>query len=310
MKRSGYYMAGLWLLAALMFPLCYADQTSGPQTVQQLYPNLASGVLTYAKVGSVPDGVLLVSGNVAVSAADVEKTISAQPEQLRAELKKNAFFVLEQKATGELLKKAAAQELSEGAKDGSSSDDNRLVQTFIGELTKGVSVTDDDVETFYRENENVFGGLPLASVRKHIENYVLQDKQQRVVDRYIQTLGQRVEIVVSDAWTKQQAENAKDNPLDKARVAGKPTLAIFSAASCCGPDKMLPVSEALRRRYDTRINIIYIEPSKEQILSARYGIRAIPTEIIFDSSGKEFYRHSGFLSEEDIIGKLKETGAQ
>ena len=115
---------------------------------------------------------------------------------------------------------------------------------------------------------------------------------------------------MSDSWTKQQAANAKDNPLDKARATGKPTLAIFSASSCCGPDKMIPVRDALLRKYDAKIDIVYIEPKKEQILATRYAIRAIPTQIFYDNSGKEFYRHSGFYSEKDIINKLSEMGAQ
>jgi thioredoxin 1 len=119
-----------------------------------------------------------------------------------------------------------------------------------------------------------------------------------------------MEILVSDSWTKQQAVNAKDNPLDMARAAGKPTLAIFSAASCCGPDKMIPIRDALLKKYDTKINIVYIEPRQEQILAARYGIRAIPTQVFYDKTGKEFFRHSGFFSEKDIIGKLSEMGVQ
>ncbi|MCJ7693016.1 MAG: thioredoxin domain-containing protein, partial [Sedimentisphaerales bacterium] len=202
--------------------------------------------------------------------------------------------------------KVAAQKLSEKGKDVNSMDDNQLVRSFFEELTKDVKVTDKDIETFYKENESVFCGTPLKSVRKQIESYVLQDKKQRFVDQYIQTLGQKLEIVVSDSWTKQQAANAKDNPLDKVRASGKPTLAIFSASSCCGPDKMIPIRDALLKKYDTKINIVYIEPKKEQILAARYGIRAIPTQVFYDSKGKEFFRHSGFYSEKDITNKLGE----
>ena len=188
--------------------------------------------------------------------------------------------------------------------------DSNIIKTFFENITKDINVTDQDVETFYKENESVFCGTPLNSVRKQIVSYVLQDKQQRFVDQYIQTLGLKMEILVSDSWTKQQAVNAKDNPLDMARAAAKPTLAIFSAASCCGPDKMMPIRDALLKKYDTKINIVYIEPKKEQILAARYAIRSIPTQILYDKTGKEIFRHSGFFSEKDIIGKLSEMGVQ
>jgi len=288
---------------------CYADQTSETiETVEQLYPNLAAGVLAFAQVETLPENILLKSEGIEISSSDIEKSISGQPLQFQAELKKNAFFVLEQEATGKLLLKTAKQELAKENRDLAGKTDNELVKAFFENLTKDITVSDQDVEKFYKENESVFCGTPLASVRKQIVSYVLQDKQQRFVDQYIQTLGQKIEILVSDSWTKTQAQMAKDNPLDKARATGKPTLAIFSAASCCGPDKMIPVRDALLKKYDTKINIIYIEPRKEQILAARYAIRSIPTQVFYGNSGKEFYRHSGFYSEKDIINKLSEMG--
>lgn len=287
-----------------------ANDSKNAKTVEQLYPNVAAGVLTYAKVGTLPEGILLKSEGVEISSSDIEKSISGQPEQFQAELKKNAFFLLEQEATGKLLLKTAKQNLAKANKDAAVKTDDELIKAFFGNLTKDINVSNQDVEKFYKENESIFCNTPLESVRKQIESYVLQDKQQRFIDEYIQTLGQKREIVVSDSWTKQQAANAKDNSLDKARGAGKPTIAIFSAASCCGPDKMIPVKEALLKKYDTKINIVYIEPRKEQILAARYGIRSIPTQILYDGTGKEFFRHSGFFSEEDIIGKLNELGVR
>jgi len=311
MKRINYKSSAIIaVLLAVISCFAQANNSNSIKTVEQLHPNLAAGVLTYAKVSVLPEGMLLKSEGIEISSNDIDKSISGQPEQFQAELTKNAFFVLEQEATGKILKKVAAQKLSEKGKDVNSMDDNQLVRSFFEELTKDVKVTDKDIETFYKENESVFCGTPLDSVRKQIESYVLQDKKQRFVDQYIQTLGQKLEIVVSDLWTKQQAANAKDNPLDKVRASGKPTLAIFSAASCCGPDKMIPIRDALLKKYDTKINIVYIEPRKEQILAARYGIRSIPTQIFFDKAGKEVFRHTGFFSKDQISKKLVEMGVK
>ncbi|HIJ67577.1 MAG TPA: hypothetical protein HPP51_04755 [Planctomycetes bacterium] len=307
MKTCSFSLVGLIFFTAFTFLPCHAEQAGEvAQTIERRYPNLASGVLTFAKISALPQGVLLKSEDIEIRSSDIEKSISGQPERFRPELRKNAFFVLEQEATGKLLKKVAVQELSENGKDVNSMDDNQLLKAFFDEMTKDVKVTDMDVETFYKENESVFCGTPLESVRKQIGVYVLQDKKQRIVDRQIQTLGKKMEIFVSDSWTKRQAANAKDNPLDKARATGKPTLAIFSAASCCGPDKMIPVKNALQEKFDDKISIVYVEPTKEQILAARYGIHSIPTQVLYDSSGKEFFRHSGFYSEKDISNKLRE----
>jgi len=309
MQPISHKLAAIIIVVLATIPCLAQDNDSNSvKIVEQLYPNLAAGVLTYAKVGVLPEGILLKTEGIEIAQKDIDQAIQQQPEQFQQELRKNAFFVLEQQATSKLLLKIANDKLGKQIKDANMIPDSNIIKTFFENITKDINVTDQDVETFYKENESVFCGTPLNSVRKQIVSYVLQDKQQRFVDQYIQTLGLKMEILVSDSWTKQQAVNAKDNPLDMARAAAKPTLAIFSAASCCGPDKMIPIRDALLKKYDTKINIVYIEPRQEQILAARYGIRAIPTQVFYDKTGKEFFRHSGFFSEKDIIGKLSEMG--
>ena len=310
-KISGCFLA-FTVITGFAFTPCFAKEntSNSVKTVEQLYPNLATSALTYAKVGTLPEGILLKTDGIEIGEKDIDGIIVQQPEQSRQELQKNAFFILEQEATGKLLRIIAKQELSKQNKNTAAMPDNELVKAFFENLVKDVNVTNQDIETFYKENESVFCGTPLDSVRKQIVSYVLQDKQQRFIDQYTQTLGQKIEIIVSDSWTKTQAELANDNLLDKARTNGKPTLAVFSAKSCCGPDKMLPVIGAVRGKYNEKINIVYIEPRQEQILAARYGIRSIPSQVFFDGKGKEFYRHSGFYSEKDIIGKLNKLGVQ
>ena len=311
MKRINYKSSAIIaVLLAVISCFAQANNLNSIKTVEQLYPNLAAGVLTYAKVSVLPEGVLLKSEGIEISSNDIDKSISGQPEQFQAELKKNAFFVLEQEATGKILKKVAAQKLSENGKDVNSMADNQLVRSFFEELTKDVKVTDKDIETFYKENESVFCGTPLEKVKDRIGPYVLQEKKKRLVTGHIRTLGQRVDITVSTAWVSQQAALAKDNPLDKVRSNGKPTLAVFSAASCCGADKMLPVLDSLKSQYGKTVNIMYLEARKEQILTSRYNVYSIPTQIFFDETGKEVFRHTGFFSKGQISKKLVEMGVK
>lgn len=312
MKAINSILTGIIFLAAVTISPCFAQQkvSENIKTVEQLYPNLASGILTYAKVGILQDSVLLNTADIQITQSDIDADIAKQPPQLQQELRQNAFFVLEQEAAVKLFKKLAKESLSSRGKDANSMDDNQLIKTFFEDITKDVNVADGDIEKFYKENESVFCGTPLEKVRGQIGTFVLQDKKQKFVDDYIKTIGQRIDIQVSDSWTKQQAEFAKDNPLDKARTNGKATLAVFSAKSCCGPDKMLPVIDTIRTKYNDTVNIVYIEPQKEQILSARYGIRSIPAQVFYDAKGKEFFRHCGFFSDADIVAKLAEIGVK
>ena len=40
------------------------------------------------------------------------------------------------------------------------------------------------------------------------------------------------------------------------------------------------------------------------------GIEAIPTQVILDETGKEYFRHTGFFPEEELIKVLKQKGAK
>jgi len=73
---------------------------------------------------------------------------------------------------------------------------------------------------------------------------------------------------------------------------------------------MLPVIKTVRSAFGEALGVVYIEPREEQILAARYGVRSIPTQIIFDKTGKEVYRHSGFLGEAPIVEQLEKMGLQ
>lgn len=312
MKRISLYFVYFCMLVCVFSNHVLPEDEGGEDsmTVELLYPNLASGALTQAKVGELPEGIILRADGLEISRKDIDQNIARQPKQLRPELTKNAFFLLEQEANEKLLLKIAREELSPEDANIASLPDSRLGAAFFERLTRDISVNDQDIETFYKENESVFCGTPLDKVRKQIESYVLQDKKQRIIDQFAKNLGQRVEIVVSDSWLETQARAARDNPLDKARANGKPTLAVFSAKSCCGPDKMLPVINAVRKKYDEKINTVYIEPRREQVLASRYGIRSIPSQIFYENNGKEFYRHSGFLSDKGISDKLSEMGVK
>ena len=204
----------------------------------------------------------------------------------------------------------AANGANSAGENAATTNDRELIGKYIDRLTQEVKVTEQDINLFYKENEAAFCGTPLEKVKTQIGPYVLKEKKQRLVSEHLRTLGKRMDIVVSARWAKEQALLAADNAVDKARGSGKPTLAIFSAASCCGPDKMLPMLKPLGAKFGEKLNIVYVEAKKQQILTARYDINSIPTQILYDKTGKEIFRHSGFFSEADIEKKLADIGVK
>ena len=69
---------------------------------------------------------------------------------------------------------------------------------------------------------------------------------------------------------------------------------------------MEPILETLHEKYKNKINVLFINVTEEPILASRYDVQAIPVQIFFDSSGKEFFRHVGFFPQEQIETKISE----
>ena len=42
----------------------------------------------------------------------------------------------------------------------------------------------------------------------------------------------------------------------------------------------------------------------------QFGLKMIPTQILYDASGKEVFRHIGYFSHDDILAKYRELGVR
>ncbi len=71
---------------------------------------------------------------------------------------------------------------------------------------------------------------------------------------------------------------------------------------------MAPVLDQLRKEYAGKLQVDFIDVHKHQEAAETYGIRAIPTQVLFDASGKEVFRHEGFFPKDDILAKWAELG--
>jgi thioredoxin 1 len=98
--------------------------------------------------------------------------------------------------------------------------------------------------------------------------------------------------------------------LGQALASGKPTLAEFGSSSCIPCKQMKPILEELKAEYEGKLNVVIVEVYEQEELTREYKIMAIPTQIVFDSSGIEVTRHMGFWAKEDIIAQLKEMGVE
>ena len=281
-----------------------------PAGINDVYPGLASSGLTLARLADLPKGTVLKAGGLTIAEKEVADEIAKAPKEVQDQLKKNAFFLLEQMATRRLLLQEARAALAKDGKDTSDLSEQGVVKAFFAKLTAGAEVGDEEIAEFYKDNKDAVGGAELDKVKPQIAAYLRQQKQQELIARHIKALGQRMAIEVSAAWAKQQAALAKDNPVDKARASGKPSLVDFGSKGCRPCDMLAPILEALKIKYDGKANVLFVSVREEQILTARYGIDSIPVQVFFDKDGKEVSRHVGFFPQEDIEKQMAKMGVK
>ena len=86
------------------------------------------------------------------------------------------------------------------------------------------------------------------------------------------------------------------------------TMLDLGAHKCIPCKMMAPIIDKLKKEYKGKAAIIFIDVWKNKEQAARYGVRAIPTQIFFDKKGNEVFRHVGYMSEKDIVGQLRKMG--
>jgi thioredoxin 1 len=281
-----------------------------PATVEEAYPGLASSVLKYARIAELPDGILLDAPGVTISEKELAAEAAKAPENLRDQLDKSAFFLLESIATPKLLLAAAKQEAARQGKSLEGKEDAEIIKAHLSSVIADVGVTDDEISAFYAANKDMCGGASLTQAKTSLKQYLIEQKQQDRIRSYVGTLGQSVPIKVSAPWALAKSVLAKDNVVDKLRASGKPSLVDFGSKGCVPCDMLAPILETLRTKYSGKANVQFVSVQTEQILASRYGIEAIPVQVFFDKNGAEVFRHMGFWPQDELEKKLAEMGVK
>jgi len=106
-----------------------------------------------------------------------------------------------------------------------------------------------------------------------------------------------------------QASAVVDTAAQKDLVPKGTVTMIDLGANSCIPCKMMaPIMENLKKTYEGKAAIRFVDVYQNKAQAQVFGIRAIPTQIFFDKNGREVYRHEGFLGEAAIVEQLKKMG--
>ncbi len=87
-----------------------------------------------------------------------------------------------------------------------------------------------------------------------------------------------------------------------------PRLVDVGAGKCIPCRLMAPILAELKKEYAGRFEVVFIDVWVNPDAGKPYSVEAIPTQIFFDATGKELFRHFGFFGKEDILAKWKELG--
>jgi len=293
------------LLLFFLVLLCAGIASAEPAaTVGGRFPGLVEGPLASAKLAPLDDDTVLEADGIRIGKGELLERIQGEQGKMREQLEKNLLFVLDQEITRRLL-------LNEAKKAGiSTSDgaDGEVIQALFDRKFREVSATDRETRDFYKKNKELMGGLPFEQVKEGIREYLVQDKRQQAVARFVSSLGNNATLSVNKGWVETHAGLAMENPVDRARTSGRPTMVEFGAAGCVPCDMMQPILEKLRKDYPDRLNVVFVHVQEEQILAARYGIRSIPVQVFFDGRGEEVFRHVGFFAEKEVKKQLARMG--
>ena len=118
-------------------------------------------------------------------------------------------------------------------------------------------------------------------------------------------------VTVAAVIMLKQRRSASDFPdLDTTADPNLPRIVDVGAGTCTACKMMATVLDQLRSEYASRLRVEYYDVRDDPNVIAEYSVMIIPTQILYDASGKELFRHEGFLSKEDIVSKFKQSGVE
>jgi thioredoxin 1 len=115
-------------------------------------------------------------------------------------------------------------------------------------------------------------------------------------------------VCAGDVCTMPQRDAAQPVVVETPAQRPLPRLLDLGAGKCVPCKMMVPVLDELKTTYAGKLEVVFIDVWENQQAGQQYGIRVIPTQIFYDTEGKELFRHEGFFSKEDILAKWKDLG--
>ena len=263
------------------------------------------------------DDVLAIVDDVKITKKQLDSIFNTMPSQIKEYYKDDKPGFLEELITRQLLISEAKRQkiynqgdYKDYVKQNPDKKEDIMVNLLLRKIANSVTLSENDLKDFYNQYKDQLPNKDYESVKEQLRPMALEEKQRLKIDEFINKLKTKAKIVRNEKWIKEQESATADNPLSKALKSKRPVLADFGRGTCIPCKMMQPILEKLQKAYAGKAEILIIDVGEYAALARKYKIMIIPTQIFFDSSGKEVYRHQGFMPEQDIIAQLKKMGVE
>jgi thioredoxin 1 len=93
-------------------------------------------------------------------------------------------------------------------------------------------------------------------------------------------------------------------------VSYKVTFIELGSKNCVPCKMMQPIMDNIEKNYTGKVKVVFYDvwTPAGRPYAQEYGVQAIPTQVFLDENGEEFFRHMGFLPEEEIVKVLENQG--
>lgn len=253
---------------------------------------------------------LAVVNTVQITKQDFDADWKQTPKEMQNAFKDDKEGFLDNLILVEILYQEAKQQgiVTEG--NDAKEIKQKAAQELLKKVAAKVTVSDDEVRSFYDKMSEQANRGKFEDVRADIKSYVLTQKQNEAVEKFIEDMETKTTIIRNEDWLKEQRRGSAENPFTKVVHNGQPTILDLGSNTCVPCKMMKPILDELEQEYKNKANVVILEIGNYRDLAREYKVRVIPTQIFFDKDGNEYWRHEGFLAKEDIQAKLRELGVE
>lgn len=85
------------------------------------------------------------------------------------------------------------------------------------------------------------------------------------------------------------------------------TFLEFGAKGCVSCRKMEGVMDEVKQIYPNKVNVVFLNVLKQENkrLMNFFGVVYIPTQVLLNKSGEEYYRHTGFIGFDELSKRFE-----